>query len=112
VNKLLKMHESLFKKAVESKNGKLDKAMLKRIHRNRRKIATLLEELSLRTSRIQPMRNKLHSISQKMHQLQQIVDAGPGLDYTIEDIEAVKQELAGLQELVNETPKCSKSDSV
>jgi len=68
-------------------------------------IATLLEELSLRTSRIQPMRNKLHSISQKMHQLQQIVDVGPSLDYTNEDIEAVKEELACLQELVSETPK-------
>jgi len=105
VNKLLKMHESLFKKALESKDGKPDKAALKRIRRNRRKIATLLEELSLRTSRIQPMRNKLHSISQKMHQLQQIIDAGPNPDYTSEDIEAVKEELAGLQELVNETPK-------
>jgi len=105
VNKLLKMHESLFKKALESKDGKLNKAALKRIHRNRRKIATLLEELSLRTSRIQPMRNKLHSISQKMHQLQQIIEAGPNPDYTSEDIEAVKEELAGLQELVNETPK-------
>ena len=105
VNKLLKMHESLFKKALESKDGKPDKAALKRIRRNRRKIATLLEELSLRTSRIQPMRNKLHSISQKMHQLQRIVDAGPNPDYASEDIEAVKEELAGLQELVNETPK-------
>jgi len=105
VNKLLKMHENLFKKAVESQDGKLDKSAVKRIYRNRRKIATLLEELSLRTSRIQPMRNKLHSISQKMHQLQQIVDVGPSLDYTNEDIEAVKEELAGLQELVSETPK-------
>ena len=105
VNKLLKMHESYFKKAVENPDGKLDKSTLKRIHRNRRKIATLLEELSLRTSRIQPMRNKLHGISQKMHQLQQIIDAGPNMDYTIEDIAAVQEELTGLQELVNETPK-------
>ncbi len=105
VNKLLKMHESYFKKAVENQDGKLDKTTLKRIHRNRRKIATLLEELSLRTSRIQPMRNKLHGISQKMHQLQRIIDAGPNMDYTIEDIQAVREELMGLQELVNETPK-------
>jgi RNA polymerase primary sigma factor len=105
INKLLKMNQSLFMKGIESQDGKPDKAALKRIHRNRRKIATLLEELSLRTSRIQPMRNKLHSISQKMRQLQQIIDAGPNMDYTSEDIEAVKQELAGLQELVNETPK-------
>jgi RNA polymerase primary sigma factor len=105
ITTLLKMNQSLFMKGIESQDGKPDKAALKRIHRNRRKIATLLEELSLRTSRIQPMRNKLHSISHKMRQLQEIVDSGPSMDYTSEDIESVKQELAGLQELVNETPK-------
>jgi RNA polymerase primary sigma factor len=104
VSKLLKMNQTLFKKNVED-GIKPDKAALKRIHRNRRKIATLLEELSLRTSRIQPMKKKLHGISQKMHQLQEIIEAGPNMDYTSEDIQAVKQELAGLQELVNETPK-------
>lgn len=106
VNELLKMHEILFKKAFDPHNGgKPNKTVLKRVHRNRRKIATLLEELGLRISRIQPMKNKLHGISQKMQQLLEIIDAGPNLDYTSEDIEAVKQELAGLQELVNETPK-------
>ncbi len=105
VSKLLKMNQSLLKKAVKSQDGKPDKAALKRIHKNRRKIATLLEELSLRTTRIQPMKNKLHSISQKMHQLEQIIENGANLYYTSEDIEAVKQELDGLQELVNETPK-------
>jgi len=102
--KLIKMNQMLFKKSVENGN-KPDKTALKRIHMNRRKIATLLEELSLRTSRIQPMKKKLHGISQKMHQLEMIIVAGPNMDYTSEDIEAVKQELAGLQELVNETPK-------
>jgi len=105
VSKLLKMNQTLLKKAVKAQDGKPDKAALKRIHKNRRKIATLLEELSLRTTRIQPMKNKLHSISQKMHQLQRIIENGVNLDYTSEDIEAVKQELEGLQELVNETPK-------
>ena len=104
VNKLLKMNQTLFKKSIENGN-KPDKAALKRIHRNRRKIATLLEELSLRTSRIHPMKKKLHGISQKMHQLEEIIDAGPNMDYTSEDIDAVKQELAGMQDLVNETPK-------
>ncbi|HUS74212.1 MAG TPA: sigma-70 family RNA polymerase sigma factor, partial [Sedimentisphaerales bacterium] len=105
VSKLLKMNQGLLKKAVKSEDGKPDKAALKRIHKNRRKIATLLEELSLRTTRIQPMKNKLHSISQKMHQLEQLIKNGANLDYTSEDIEAVNQELDGLQELVNETPK-------
>ncbi|MBM4103028.1 MAG: RNA polymerase sigma factor RpoD [Planctomycetes bacterium] len=78
---------------------------LKFIHRNRRKVATLLEELGLRTSRIQPMMKKLQGIQQKMHQLEHAIGAGPGREYTVEDIEAMKQELLGLQELILETPR-------
>jgi RNA polymerase primary sigma factor len=51
------------------------------------------------------MRNKLHGICQKMHQLEQLIEAGINNQMTTDDIEAVKQELSGLQELVNETPK-------
>ncbi len=102
VIKLLKNNQNLFKKSLQTQNNKSE---LKQIYRNRRKIATLLEELGLRTSRIQPMRNKLHGISQKMQQLQQIIEAGVNNQITAEDIEAIKQELAGLQELVLETPK-------
>ena len=105
VNKLLKINQTLFKKTVQTQNLAAQKADLKRIRRNRRKIATLLEELSLRTSRIQAMRNKLHGICQKMQQLEQIIEAGVNDQMTAEDIEAVKQELAGMQELVAEAPK-------
>ncbi len=104
-DKLLKINQSFFKKLLKTQNDTPQKLLLKRLHRNRRKISTLLEELSLRTSRIQPMRNKLHSISQKMHQLEQYINEGPNTRITTEDIEAMKQELEGLQELVMETPK-------
>ena len=109
VNKLLIVNQSLFKKFLQhqSDNGgrDFDRSDLKRIYRNRRKVATLLEELSLRTSRIQPMKNKLHGICQKMHQLEQIITEGITEDITAEDIKAVKEELAGLQELAMDTPK-------
>ena len=105
VNKLLKLNQILFKKFLQTEGAAAGKAILKRIYRNRRKVATLLEELSLRTSRVQPMKNKLHGISQKMRQLEQIIAEGPRRDITQEDIEAVKQELDGLRELVMETPK-------
>jgi RNA polymerase primary sigma factor len=105
VNKLLKINQSLFKKSIETQDTSAQKSYLKRIHRNRRKIATLLEELSLRTSRIQAMRNKLHGICQKMRQLEETIEAGVNDQMTPEDIEAVKQELSGLQELVVEIPK-------
>ena len=105
VDKLLKINQNLFKKTLKNQGDKLDKAGLKQIHRNKRKIATLLEELSLRISKLQPMGKKLHGISLKMHQLEQILTEGVHRDITSDDIEAIKQELAGLQELVNETPK-------
>jgi len=104
VDKLLKINQTLFKKTIQTQNISAQKADLRRLRRNRRKIATLLEELSLRTSRIQAMRNKLHGICQKMQQLEQIIEAGVNDQMTAEDIEAAKQELAGLQELVAETP--------
>ena len=109
VNKLLQINQSLFKKFLQyqSDNGGngLDRSELKRIFRNRRKIATLLEELSLRTSRILPMKNKLHGICQKMHQLEQVITKGVTEDITAEDIKAMKDELTGLQELSMDTPK-------
>ena len=105
VNNLLKFNRNLFKKHIEAKDSHEAVPFLKQLHRNRRKIATLLEELSLRTSRIQPMKEKLHSICNKMHQLESTIAAGPNRDYTTEDIESMKQELAGLQELVLEMPK-------
>jgi RNA polymerase primary sigma factor len=108
VNKLLQINRGLFGKFLQhqSDGGKgLDRSDLKRICRNRRKVATLLEELSLRTSRILPMKNKLHGICQKMHQLEQAIAKGVSGDTTAEDIKGMKDELAGLQELAMDTPK-------
>ena len=109
VNSLLKKNQSLFNKLLKDSSGNggggADKTVLKRMHRNKRKVATLLEELSLRTSRIQPMKNKLHGICRKMHQLEETIGAGPNQDIREDDIDAMKQELAGLQELAMETPK-------
>jgi RNA polymerase primary sigma factor len=104
-DKLLKINHGLFKKTLIDQNKKETKAALKQLHRNKRKIATLLEELSLRTSRIQPIKNKLHGICGKMHQLEQNISAGPNGRIIADDIDAMKQELAGLTELVMETPK-------
>jgi RNA polymerase primary sigma factor len=109
VNRLLKVNQSLFKRLLQSQSGEGDNGFsrsdLRRLYRNRRKIATLLEELSLRTSRIQPMKNKLHGVCQKMHQLERIIAGGGTEDITAEDIKAMEEELAGLQELAMDTPK-------
>ncbi len=119
VNALLEMNRRLFAEYLTlkpdaehdnftkiSKSAPNDPAalLIRRIGRNRRRIATLLEELSLRTSRIQPVKDKLHGICQKTHHLQNTIAAGPNKSFVAEDIDAMKQELAGLQELVGETP--------
>jgi RNA polymerase primary sigma factor len=105
VDELLKINQSLFRQTLTNKNKDDSKRALKRLRRSKRKIATLLEELSLRTSRIQPVKNKLHGICDKMHQLEQAIADGPNGDITAEDIGAMEQELSGLQELVMETPQ-------
>ncbi len=105
VDKLLKINQDLFKKTLNDHNKKETKTALKRIHRNKRKVATLLEELSLRTSRIQPVKNKLHGICGKMRQLEQIITLGPNDEITTDDINTMRQELNGLTELVMETPR-------
>ncbi|MFI4913342.1 MAG: RNA polymerase sigma factor RpoD [Sedimentisphaeraceae bacterium JB056] len=104
IEQLLECNKDLFA-SIQAGQVEKTKKLQKQLLRNRRKIATLLEELSLRTSRIQPLRKKLESFLRKMRQVQAIVDAGPTEDYFEEDIQAMKQELSGLIELVMETPE-------
>ena len=80
INALLAMNQTLFKEFLqlgESGDSPKTAPILRRLTRNRRRIAMLLEELSLRTSRIAPMKDKLHGMAVKMRQLQAIITAGP-----------------------------------
>jgi RNA polymerase primary sigma factor len=104
VNKLLQINQTLFKKVMVAEKPDPVKSEIRHLHRNRLKIAAMLEELSLRTSRIQPIRNKLHGILEKMQLLQKTLATGVTSQMNADDIEAAEQELRGLQELVVETP--------
>jgi len=105
VDKLFKINADLFLVIQGAKHVDDVRVEIRHQHRNRGKIATLLEELSLRTSRIQPIKDKLHGICEKMKQLQDTIEIGVTDILTADDIEAVKQELLGLQDLVLETPQ-------
>ncbi len=105
ISELLDINQRLFKSIGNGTDESKVRSDTKHLRRNRRKIATLLEELSLRTSRIQPMKGKLHGICEKMQQLQKTIEAGVNEIMTADDIEAAKQELTGLQELVLEIPE-------
>jgi len=81
--------------------GKRDE-MEYRMALRRRKMATLVEELSLRTSKVQPLIKKLRSIAQKMKHLESTIekaDENPDR-YDPEDIMVMREELAGLRSLV------------
>jgi RNA polymerase primary sigma factor len=102
---LLEIDQKLFKSVCACTDEARVRADARHLRRNRRKVATLLEELSLRTSRIQPMKTKLQGICEKMRQLQRTIEAGVNDIMTADDIQAAKQELTGLQELVLEMPE-------
>jgi RNA polymerase primary sigma factor len=104
INALLAMNQGLFKEFLQLGDSPKNVPVLRRLTRNRRRIATLLEELSLRTSRIAPVKEKLHGMAAKMHQLQTNIAIGPTQDYVREDIDAMKLEIAGIQDLLCETP--------
>jgi len=104
VAELLEVNQRLFKSICGGADEAKVRSDVKHLRRNRRKIATLLEELSLRTSRIQPMKIKLHGVCEKMQQLQKTIEAGVNDIMTADDIAAARQELTGLQDLVLEMP--------
>jgi RNA polymerase primary sigma factor len=72
------------------------------VRRRRRRSVKLLEELSLRTSKVTPLMKKLSSISTKMVELEQRIEELKKVKEPGEDLEVCKEELAGLEDLVLE----------
>jgi RNA polymerase primary sigma factor len=77
------------------------------IHRRRRRMAALTEELSLRTGRIIPLMRKLRSVAKKVQDLQLDLRRAAKFPhrYDSEDVEVMREELAGLRALVLEEPE-------
>jgi RNA polymerase primary sigma factor len=95
--------------ALETLNGNSHRQAARfrqRINRRRRKMATLIEELSLRTSKIQPLLKKLRNICQKLAALrQQLVEAHEHPErFDPEDVMVMQEEFSGLRSLVLEDP--------
>jgi RNA polymerase primary sigma factor len=72
------------------------------LRRRRRRSVKLLEELSLRTSKVTPLMKKLSSISTKMLELEQRIEELKKVREPGEDLEVCQQELSGLEDLVLE----------
>jgi RNA polymerase primary sigma factor len=84
------------------------RAARRKLWRRRRRAAKLLEELSLRTSKIQPLMKKLQHISAKMAELERTLELAPANGTPPEDIEVMGEELDGLVDLVAEEPEMLK----
>ncbi|MEM6504277.1 MAG: RNA polymerase sigma factor RpoD [Planctomycetota bacterium] len=108
IKKLLELNRELWEQ-METEELTEDQydAVHAEIRQRRRKMATLIEECSLRTSRVQPMLKKLTSISRKMNELvAELEKAEENPDrFDPEDVMVMEEELAGLRSLVLEEPE-------
>jgi len=78
----------------------------RRIASRRRKAVRLLEELALRTSRVTPMMRKLYALSDKISDLEKALSNRKKVAaMPREDVETMRDELAGFMDLVLESPE-------
>jgi len=84
------------------------RAVRRKMWRRRRRVAKLLEELSLRTSRIQPLMKKLVHISKKTGELERAIGSARVNQTPEEDVVVMREELSGMIDLVTEEPEMLK----
>ena len=100
--KMLARNQEEWAKLRETKNKKDQEELKLSIRRRRRRATKLLEELSLRTSKVTPLMKKLHSISTKMLELEKNIEDLSKVKDPGEDLEVCQTELSGLEDLVLE----------
>ncbi len=75
-----------------------------RMAERRRRCVTLLEELSLRTQRLQPCMKRLEQISNRMTELQEQIDNLRNLTSAVDERKHLQKELDDLIQLTQESP--------
>lgn len=106
IKRLMAQNEDLFESFLdETKPVSERRDHFSRVDQSRRKVATLLEEVSLRTQRLQPLVKRLEQISVRMRDLQAEIERLAG-DRLHKDQRAnYQQELRDLMQLTLETPE-------
>jgi RNA polymerase primary sigma factor len=101
---LLKQNADDFKIVTSEAASAAERSAAKaRLVIRRRKAATLCEELSLRTQRLQPIMKRLEQISRRMDELEQQI-ATKRTRTGSDDLQCLRRELHDLVELTQETP--------
>jgi len=94
-----------FTKMIDERTEDDDRRKLRRSLRiRRRKAVTLVEELSIRTQRVQPLMRKLEQISPRMDELEKQIDDLKGLRSAKEDRANLEKELRDLMLITLEEP--------
>jgi RNA polymerase primary sigma factor len=105
VGKLLEMNQADWSVLRETRTTAAARRQAQdRMNQRRRRAVTLIEELPLRTSRITPLMRKITAMTLKIEQLGRAVGA-EGDDLPADEIEAMKDELCGLIDLLCEKPE-------
>jgi RNA polymerase primary sigma factor len=102
VRKMLARNRDDWENTRNNKNKVQQEELRLAVRRRRRRSVKLLEELSLRTSKVTPLMKKLSSISTKMVELEQRIEELNKMKDPGEDLEVCQEELSGLEDLVLE----------
>jgi RNA polymerase primary sigma factor len=102
---LMEQNEQDFEKVLDPRTPEDERRRLRRNLRiRRRKAVTLVEELSIRTQKVQPLMKKLEQISVRMDELEKQVAELQGLRSAKEDRANLEKELRDLMTLTLEEP--------
>ncbi len=106
IKRLVVQNEDLFDTFLdETKSSDERKENFAKVDQGRRKIATLLEEVSLRTQRLQPLVKRLEQIAVRMRDLQTDIARLSGDRLRKDQRVNCEQELRDLMQLTLETPE-------
>jgi len=102
---LMEQNDKDFEQIVDLRISEDERRRLRRnLRLRRRKAVTLVEELSIRTQKVQPLMKKLEQISARMDELQQQIEDLKGLRSAKEDRTNLEKELADLMLMTLEEP--------
>ena len=104
VSLIMELNERAWERLTGEEDEEVRNKVKQQIRRRRRHAAILLEELGLRTSRVQPLMHKLQSILDKMRSVERNLMT-PSDDFNDEDLMVLREEQEGLQSLTLEDSK-------
>jgi RNA polymerase primary sigma factor len=94
-----------FQRLIDERTPAREKEEIReRLRLRRRKTVTLVEELSIRTQKVQPLMKKLEQISQRMDELEAEIDALKGVRSAKEERANLEKELQDLMLITLEEP--------